>query len=120
MPETVRAASSVAPCSASSWKGLPLVRTADPEAPGTVTQVRASAQSLIRYAKTSGATVILVGHVTKDGAIVWEYMYPLFSGANSSNAVYRAYRLPYGWIPQITAPVERRITPPALGDFRVP
>jgi DNA repair protein RadA/Sms len=38
-------------------------------APGTVTQVRASAQSLIRYAKTSGATVILVGHVTKDGAI---------------------------------------------------
>jgi DNA repair protein RadA/Sms len=38
-------------------------------APGTVTQVRASAQSLIRYAKSSGATVILVGHVTKDGAI---------------------------------------------------
>jgi DNA repair protein RadA/Sms len=38
-------------------------------APGTVTQVRASAQTLIRYAKTSGATVILVGHVTKDGAI---------------------------------------------------
>ncbi|MBV9739200.1 MAG: DNA repair protein RadA [Hyphomicrobiales bacterium] len=38
-------------------------------APGTVTQVRACAQSLIRYAKSSGATVILVGHVTKDGAI---------------------------------------------------
>jgi len=38
-------------------------------APGTVTQVRASAQSLIRYAKTSGASVILVGHVTKDGTI---------------------------------------------------
>jgi DNA repair protein RadA/Sms len=38
-------------------------------APGTVTQVRACAQSLIRYAKASGATVILVGHVTKDGAI---------------------------------------------------
>jgi DNA repair protein RadA/Sms len=38
-------------------------------APGTVTQVRGSAQSLIRYAKTSGATVILVGHVTKDGQI---------------------------------------------------
>ena len=37
--------------------------------PGTVTQVRASAQLLIRYAKTSGATVILVGHVTKDGQI---------------------------------------------------
>src|SRR5437764_4441756 len=38
-------------------------------APGTVTQVRASAQSLIRFAKRSGAAVILVGHVTKDGQI---------------------------------------------------
>jgi len=38
-------------------------------APGTVTQVRASAQHLIRYAKASGAAVILVGHVTKDGQI---------------------------------------------------
>jgi DNA repair protein RadA/Sms len=42
--------------------------TAD-SAPGTVTQVRASAQSLIRFAKRSGAAVILVGHVTKDGQI---------------------------------------------------
>lgn len=38
-------------------------------APGTVTQVRSAAQSLIRFAKTSGACVILVGHVTKDGQI---------------------------------------------------
>jgi DNA repair protein RadA/Sms len=38
-------------------------------APGTVTQVRASAQALIRYAKTTGACVVLVGHVTKDGQI---------------------------------------------------
>jgi DNA repair protein RadA/Sms len=38
-------------------------------APGTVTQVRGSAQALIRHAKTSGAAVILVGHVTKDGQI---------------------------------------------------
>jgi DNA repair protein RadA/Sms len=37
--------------------------------PGTVTQVRAAAQALIRYAKTTGATVILIGHVTKDGQI---------------------------------------------------
>ena len=36
-------------------------------APGTVTQVRASAQALIRFAKKSGAAIILVGHVTKDG-----------------------------------------------------
>ncbi|HEY0293443.1 MAG TPA: DNA repair protein RadA [Hansschlegelia sp.] len=38
-------------------------------APGTVTQVRASAQAMIRYAKTSGACIVLVGHVTKDGQI---------------------------------------------------
>ncbi len=38
-------------------------------APGTVTQVRGSAQALIRFAKTSGTAVILVGHVTKDGQI---------------------------------------------------
>lgn len=37
--------------------------------PGTVTQVRGSAQALIRFAKTTGACVILVGHVTKDGQI---------------------------------------------------
>jgi DNA repair protein RadA/Sms len=37
--------------------------------PGSVTQVRASAQMLIRFAKRSGACVILVGHVTKDGQI---------------------------------------------------
>src|SRR5580692_5593792 len=38
-------------------------------APGTVSQVRGAAQILIRYAKRSGAAVILVGHVTKDGQI---------------------------------------------------
>ena len=38
-------------------------------APGTVTQVRAAAFELIRAAKTRGFAVVLVGHVTKDGAI---------------------------------------------------
>src|SRR5262245_59425878 len=38
-------------------------------APGTVTQVRASAQAVIRYAKSTGAAVVLVGHVTKEGQI---------------------------------------------------
>ncbi|MDR2795054.1 MAG: DNA repair protein RadA [Holosporaceae bacterium] len=37
--------------------------------PGTVTQVRACAYALINFAKTTGTTVFLVGHVTKDGAI---------------------------------------------------
>ena len=74
----------------------------------------------------NGNTLITAGaggrmfEVTTEGVIVWEYMYPLFSGANASNAVYRAYRIPYGWIPQITRPTERAVAPPALGDFRVP
>jgi len=38
-------------------------------APGTVSQVRASAQELIRAAKLHNAALLLVGHVTKDGAI---------------------------------------------------
>ncbi|MFD1694518.1 DNA repair protein RadA [Roseibium aestuarii] len=37
--------------------------------PGTVTQVRASAQAMVRYAKKNGTTLVLVGHVTKDGQI---------------------------------------------------
>ena len=38
-------------------------------APGTVSQVRAATQSLIRFAKTRGAALLLVGHVTKEGQI---------------------------------------------------
>ncbi len=38
-------------------------------APGTVSQVRASAQELIRFAKDRGSALMLVGHVTKDGSI---------------------------------------------------
>jgi len=38
-------------------------------APGTVTQVRIGAAAMIRYAKKTGAAMVLVGHVTKDGQI---------------------------------------------------
>jgi len=38
-------------------------------APGSVAQVRASAQELIRLAKRRGFAVLLVGHVTKEGTI---------------------------------------------------
>jgi DNA repair protein RadA/Sms len=40
-----------------------------PSAPGTVAQVRACASELTRYAKNAGCTVVLVGHVTKEGQI---------------------------------------------------
>jgi DNA repair protein RadA/Sms len=38
-------------------------------APGTVAQVRASTQELVRFAKKRNTVVLLVGHVTKDGQI---------------------------------------------------
>ena len=38
-------------------------------APGTVAQVRASAQELIRLAKKRGFVLLIVGHVTKEGTI---------------------------------------------------
>ncbi len=38
-------------------------------APGSVSQVRECAGRLMRYAKLSGCIMILVGHVTKEGAI---------------------------------------------------
>jgi Arylsulfotransferase (ASST) len=74
----------------------------------------------------NGNTLITEGpngrifEVTKEGKIVWEYMYPQFTGAQSTNSVYRAYRLPYDWIPQIARPAERPIVPPPLANFRVP
>ncbi len=38
-------------------------------APGSVTQVRESAMTFIRYAKSTGVAVFLVGHVNKEGGI---------------------------------------------------
>lgn len=58
--------------------------------------------------------------VTTDGDIVWEYMSPFFVQREAaSNAVYRAYRLPYAWIPQLERPAERAVVPPNLSDFRI-
>jgi hypothetical protein len=74
----------------------------------------------------NGNTLITEGaggrvfEVTRDGAIVWEYLNPLFAGPRSSNDVYRAYRLPYAWIPQLTRPTEKAVTPPRPGEFALP
>ena len=40
-----------------------------PSAPGGVAQVRESAAQLVRWVKQTGATLVLVGHVTKEGAL---------------------------------------------------
>jgi hypothetical protein len=75
---------------------------------------------------SNGNTLITEGasgrifEVAKEGKIVWEYIYPEFGGTPPSNNVYRAYRLPYGWIPQLEKPKEQPVVPPALGNFRIP
>ena len=38
-------------------------------APGTISQLRGCASALVSWAKGSGSTLVLVGHVTKDGQI---------------------------------------------------
>ena len=68
---------------------------------------------------TEGASGRLF-EVTKENKIVWEYIYPEFGGTPPSNNVYRAYRLPYDWIPQLEKPKEQPVVPPSLGNFRVP
>src|SRR5690606_26681182 len=74
----------------------------------------------------NGNTLITEGapgrvfEVTAEREIVWEYMNPPGEGGRRSNAVYRAYRVPYGWIPQLTRPAEVPIVPPAPGTFHVP
>ena len=38
--------------------------------------------------------------VTRDHEIVWEYISPFWGKTLNNNMVYRAYRIPYGWIPR--------------------
>ena len=38
-------------------------------APGSISQVRESTAQIVRYAKQTGTTIFLVGHVTKDGSL---------------------------------------------------
>lgn len=65
--------------------------------PGTISQIRECTGELIKYAKTTGTPVILIGHITKDGAIagpkVLEHMVDVvvqFEG--DRNHVYRLLR----------------------------
>jgi DNA repair protein RadA/Sms len=78
-------------------------------APGTVSQVRASAFELIRYAKEHGVALVLVGHVTKDGTIagprVLEHMVDVvmsFEGERSHQyRILRALKNRFGAVDEI-------------------
>jgi len=75
----------------------------------------------------NGNTLITEGsdgrviEVTDDHQLVWEYISPYWgSGHLSLNLVYRAYRYPYSWVPQLPKPVETPIIPLDKTTFRVP
>ncbi len=75
----------------------------------------------------NGNTLITEGaggrlfEVTSDRQIVWEFMNPPATAASRTpGTIYRAYRVPYTWLAQLPRPQEKAVTPPALGDYRVP
>jgi DNA repair protein RadA/Sms len=78
-------------------------------APGSVSQVREAAARLVRFAKESGTSVFLVGHVTKDGGIagprVLEHMVDAvlyFEGESGSRfRVLRAFKNRFGAVNEL-------------------
>jgi hypothetical protein len=75
----------------------------------------------------NGNTLITEGsdgrviEVTEDHQLVWEYISPYWGkGHLSLNLVYRAYRYPYSWVPQLSRPVETPVIPLDKTTFRVP
>lgn len=78
-------------------------------APGSVSQVRESAAKLVRFAKETGTSVFLVGHVTKEGGIagprVLEHMVDAvlyFEGESGSRfRVLRAFKNRFGAVNEL-------------------
>jgi len=58
--------------------------------------------------------------VTRDHEIVWEYISPFnLKEKVFSSCIYRAYRLPYDWVPQLEKPMEKTVIPPDNSEFRI-
>ncbi len=78
-------------------------------APGSVSQVRESAAYLVRYAKRTGTSIFIVGHVTKEGALagprVLEHMVDAvlyFEGEKDSRfRVVRAFKNRFGAVNEL-------------------
>jgi hypothetical protein len=74
----------------------------------------------------NGNTLITEGNdgrlieVTPEGETVWEYLSPYPAGRMGFNLVYRAYRVPYHWVPQVDKPEEVPVARPDNNKFRVP
>jgi hypothetical protein len=58
--------------------------------------------------------------VTRESEIAWEYVSPYSTSEKVHSArMFRAYRVPYEWIPQLEKPEEKAVIPPKNADFRV-
>ncbi|OGO30369.1 MAG: thioredoxin [Chloroflexi bacterium RBG_16_56_11] len=58
--------------------------------------------------------------VTPERRIVWEYLSPYTGKMLKTNLLYRAYRVPYDWVPQTERPEERAIPRIDNNKFRMP
>ncbi len=67
---------------------------------------------------TNGA-VGQLQEVTRSNEIVWEYISPWYNPAGKFNLVYRAYRVPYDYVPQVKKPVEKAVVAPENTTFRI-
>mgnify|MGYP000621265042 CR=1 FL=1 len=73
----------------------------------------------------NGNTMITEGccsrifEVTPDKEVVWEYIAP-FNKESEGMFVYRAYRYPYDYVPQLDTPEEVPVEPLDITTFRVP
>ncbi|KAA2300387.1 thioredoxin, partial [Clostridioides difficile] len=73
----------------------------------------------------NGNTLITEGsngrlfEVTAEHELVWEYVSPYTDGRNT-NMVYRSYRVPYQWVPQLEKPQEVAIEAIDVSTYRVP
>lgn len=71
----------------------------------------------------NGNTMITLGcdgkiiEVTSDHQLVWEYINPFIAPILNSNLVYRAYRAPYDWIPQLSPSPEKEIKKIDITEF---
>lgn len=74
----------------------------------------------------NGNTLITEGsdgrflEVTAEHEIVWEYISPYFGTHFPTNMVYRAYRYPYDYVPQLPQPEETAIAVVDNVDYRLP
>lgn len=67
---------------------------------------------------TNGA-VGQLQEVTPDHEIVWEYISPYYNQNGKYNLVYRAYRVPYDYVPQLKKPDEKAVIPPDNTTFQI-